>query len=253
MVRFSVYGLGATHSFVLSEDLFLDLSAKEGIRTTGAWETTTVCRPGQRSPTPWRRDGSSRLLWRGGGLRDALIETDERNEAMAGIGADWILSNRLTLGFEQTFRWLSYLNPAKPFSGKGQGGMAGKGGKGGNGDNGGNGCDGGKDCSEAVRSERVGATSAPDQGPGNGNELNRLYPPRDNLLMVTGLDLDVFILPSLTGRVSAAIWGSGFFHGHGILQRGSGWSRPVWTPATQWLVGGEATWCRTNTTVSRKI
>jgi hypothetical protein len=53
--------------------------------------------------------------------RDRLIPADERNEGMVGVNADWILSSRLTLGFEQSFRWLGYLNWAKPFSGKGQG------------------------------------------------------------------------------------------------------------------------------------
>jgi len=41
--------------------------------------------------------------------RDRLIPADERNEGMVGINVDWILSNRLTLGLEQSFRWLGYL------------------------------------------------------------------------------------------------------------------------------------------------
>ena len=252
---FSVYGLGATHSFVLSEDLFLDLSAEgryqdywsvgDNYRLQAGTALSCALAEGWFLPS---------LMGEVAAYRDALIETDDRNEAMAGIGADWILSNRLTLGFEQTFRWLSYLNPAKPFSGKGQGRKAGKGGNGGNGGNGcndgdgcngGNGCDGGNDCSEAVRSERVWAASTPDQGPGMGNGLNRLYPPRDNLLMVTGLDLDVFILPSLTGRVSAAygdLDSSTDMESFREVQAGGALS---WTPAAQWRVGGGATWYRT--------
>ena len=53
--------------------------------------------------------------------RDHYVEAEERNEALAGIDVSVILSKRLTLGLEHTWKWQDYLNWAKPFSGRGQG------------------------------------------------------------------------------------------------------------------------------------
>ena len=241
---FSVYGLGAQHSFVLSEDLALHLSAEgryqdywsvgDNYRLQAGTALSYVMADGRFLPS---------LIGEVAAYRDALIEADERNEAMAGVAADWILSNRLTLGFEQTFRWLSYLNWAKPFSGKGQGRNGDNGGGGGKGGGGGG---GGKNSSAATRSEWVWAGPPSDQGKGKGNsELNKSYPPRDNRLMVTGVDLDIFILPTLTGRVYGAygnLNSSLDMESFREIQAGAALS---WAPAEQWLVGFEATWYRT--------
>ena len=240
---FSVYGLGAQHSFVLSEDLALHLSAEgryqdywsvgDNYRLQAGTALSYVMADGRFLPS---------LIGEVAAYRDALIEADERNEAMAGVAADWILSNRLTLGFEQTFRWLSYLNWAKPFSGKGQGRNGDNGGGGGKGGGGGGG--GGKNSSAATRSEWVWAGPPSDQGKGNG-ELNKSYPPRDNRLMVTGVDLDIFILPTLTGRVYGAygnLNSSLDMESFREIQAGAALS---WAPAELWLVGFEATWYRT--------
>jgi len=235
---FSVYGLGAMHSFVLSKDLALHLSAEgryqdywsvgDNYRVQAGTELSYVLADGRFLPS---------LIGEVAAYRDALVEADERNEAMAGIAAGWILTKRLTLGFEQTFRWLSYLNWAKPFSGKGQGRNVNNGGESGKGE---------KGSSAAARSQWAGAATMSGQGKGKGNrELNQLYPPRDNRLMVTGIDLDIFILPSLTGRVYGAygdLNSSLDMESFREIQAGGALS---WIPAEQWLVGIEATWYRT--------
>ncbi len=232
---FSVYALRAGQPFALAEDLSMDLSVEgkyqdywsvgDNYRLQAGTSLTYVLANGRFLPS---------VMGEVAAYRDALIEADERNEAMAGIGGDWIISNRLTLGIEQTFRWLSYLNWAKPFSGKGQGRKADKGGK------------GGKHFSTAFRPERAWQTSQGDPGPGKGNgQLNTLYPPRDNRLLSTALDLDIFILSSLTGRVYATygdLDSSLDMESYREMQSGAALS---WFPAPQWLVGVEATWSRT--------
>ncbi|NQU15239.1 MAG: hypothetical protein HQ561_13890 [Desulfobacteraceae bacterium] len=232
---FSVYGLGAGHVFTLSEDLALDLSVEgryqdywsvgDNYRVQAGTALSYVLAEGRFLPS---------LIGEVAAYRDALIEADERNEAMVGIRADWIVSNRLTLGFEQTFRWLGYLNWAKPFSGKGQGRQVDNGGK------------GGKTFSAASRPEGQWALPPLDQGPRKENgQLNKLYPPRNNRLMVTGVGLDIFILPSLTGRVYAAygdLNSSLDMESFREIQSGVAFS---WVPATQWRVGVEGVWYRT--------
>ena len=72
-----------------------------------------------------------------------------------------------------------------------------------------------------------------------------LYPPRDNRLLSTGVDLDILILPSLTGRVYGAygdLNSSLDMESFREIQAGAALS---WEPAAQWLVGVEATWYRT--------
>ncbi len=258
---FSVYGLGLTQSLALSEDLALHLSAEaryqdywsvgDNYRLQAGTALSYVLAEGKFLPS---------LIGEVAAYRDRLIEADERNEAMAGIAADWILTKRLTLGFEQSYRWLGYLNWAKPFSGKGQGrnvsnGGGGNGNGGGNGSGGGNGNGGGggngsggggNGSSPADRCEGIWASRPPDHGQGEGNgELNKLYPPRDNRLITTGVDLDIFILPSLTGRVYGSygsLDSSLDMESFREIQAGAALS---WEPAAQWLVGVEATWYRT--------
>ena len=245
---FSVYGLGLTHSLALSEDLALHLSAEaryqdywsvgDNYRLQAGTSLSYVMAEGRFLPS---------LMAEVAAYRDRLIEADERNEAMVGIAADWILTKRLTLGFEQTYRWLGYLNWAKPFSGKGQGRNVSNSGGGGKGEGGGGQGNGGKGSSAAARSdEEVWAAPPSDQGKGKGNgELNMLYPPRDNRLLSTGVDLDILILPSLTGRVYGAYGNmdsSLDMESFREIQAGAALS---WEPAALWLVGAEATWYRT--------
>ncbi|MBW1784730.1 MAG: hypothetical protein JRL30_28790, partial [Deltaproteobacteria bacterium] len=173
------------------------------------------------------------LLGEAAVYRDALVEADERNEAMIGISAKWIISSRLNLGFEQTYRWLNYRNWAKPFSGKGQGRKSDKGGK------------GGKGASSGVRMDLPGKTqpAAPHSGQGK-SPLNTFYSPRDNRLLSTALDLDIFISAPLTARVYAAygdLNSSLDMESYREILAGVALS---WFPAPQWLAGVEATWSR---------
>jgi hypothetical protein len=232
---FSVYALRAEQPFALTEDLALDLSAEgryqdywsvgDNYRLQAGTSLTYILADGRILPS---------LMGEVAAYRDALIEADDRNEAMAGIGADWIISNRLTLGFEQSYRWLNYRNWAKPFSGKGQGRQTDKGGK------------GGKRNATAFQPGKAWLTSISDPDPKKGNgRLNTFYPPRDNRLLSAALDLDIFILSSLTGRVYAAygdLDASLDMESYREMQVGAALS---WFPTPQWLVGVEGTWSRT--------
>ena len=94
---FSVYGLGAMHMFVLPEDLTLELSVEgryqdywsveDNYRLQAGTALSYVMAEGRLLPA---------LIGEVAVYRDALIEADDRNQAMVGIRADWILSNRLT-------------------------------------------------------------------------------------------------------------------------------------------------------------
>jgi hypothetical protein len=245
--RFSVYGLGATHSIAFSKDLALHLSAEgryqdywtvgDNYRLQGGTALSYVMAGGTFLPS---------LLGEVAAYRDRLNEADERNESMVGFGADWILSKRLTLGFEQTIRWLVYLNPSKPFSGKGQGRNMSNdegGGKGGGGNGKGT---GGNHPSPVTRFQSLWTEPPSEQGKGKGNgELNRVYSARNNRLISTGLDLNIFILPALTGRVYGAFGNldsSLDMESFREIQAGAALS---WEPVEQWLVSLEATWYRT--------
>ena len=232
---FSVYALGADHYFVLGKDLSLDLSV--GGRYQDYWsvgdnyrlQTGTalsyVMAEGRFIPS---------LVGEVAAYRDRLIPADERNEGMAGINADWILSSRLTLGLEQSFRWLGYLNWAKPFSGKGQGRNPNSGGNKGQG--GGHASDASWDLYEDEGNQH--------SGKGNGT-LNTLYPPRNNFLMTTGASLHVFMTSTLTGRIYAAygdLNASLDLESFRELQAGTAIS---WVPADPWLVVFELTGFRT--------
>ena len=144
----------------------------------------------------------------------------------------WILSSRLTLGLEQSFRWLGYLNWAKPFSGKGQGrnpNTEGK--KGQDGDH----------ISEALWDS---SALKGKQHSGNGT-LNTLYPPRNNFLMTTGANLHVFMASTLTGRLYAAygdLNASLDMESFREIEAGAAIS---WIPADQWLTVFELTGFRT--------
>ena len=232
---FSIYALGAEHWVGLSEDFALDLSVagryqdywsvEDNYRLQAGAALSYIVAEGRFLPS---------LVGEVAAYRDALIEADERNEAMVGINADWIISNRLTLGFEQSFRWLGYLNWAKPFSGKGQGRNPDNEGK------------GGKNAPAASPSSWQLPTAPGKQPSGKGNRLlNTLYPPRNNVLMVTGVDLDVFMMSPLTGRLYAAygdLSSSLDMESFREVQAGAALS---WIPADQWRTVFEATWYRT--------
>jgi len=231
---FSTYALRAGQPFDLAEKLLLDLSV-EGkyqqywsvednyrLQTNGA--LSYVMADGRFIPM---------LMGEAAVYRDGLIEADERNEVMVGLGADWIISNRLNLGVAQTYRWLNYLNWALPFSGKGQGRRtADKGG-------------GGKGRSSSLQSEGIWDARSPVLDAGKGKRpLDTLYPPRDNRLLSTSLDLDIFIAAPFTARVYAAygdLDSSLEMESYRELDLGIALS---WFPAPQWLAGVEATWSR---------
>ncbi|MFO7599933.1 MAG: hypothetical protein R6X27_09010 [Candidatus Desulfacyla sp.] len=234
---FSVYGLRAGQPLGLTDDLSLDLSVEgryqdywsvgDNYRVQADGAITYSLAEGKFLPA---------LMGEVAAYRDALIEADDRNEAMVGVRADWIMSSRLTLGFEQSCRWLSYLNWAMPFSGKGQGRQDAKGGK------------SGKRSSPAFRPEKGWEPSPwrPDSGEKGNSPLHTLYPPRDNRLLATALNLDIFILSSLTGRVYGAygdLDASLDMESYREIQAGAALS---WAPAPEWLVGVEAAWFRTN-------
>ena len=234
---FSVYGVRVGQPFVLTDGLGLDLSM-EG-RYQDYWSVGDNYRVQADGAVTYKL-ASGRflpaLLGEVAAYRDALIEADERNEAMVGIRADWIISSRLTLGFEQSFRWLSYSNWALPFSGKGQGRKETKDGK------------GGRSHSEGFLPE-AGWKASPwglDAAENGKSPLSTLYPPRDNRLLSTGLNLDIFILSSLNGRVFAAygdLVSSLDMESYREIQAGAALS---WAPASEWLVEAEAAWFRTD-------
>ena len=127
---FSAYAFRAGQPLALTEGLDLDLSVEgryqdywsveDNYRVQADGALSVVLANGRFLPA---------LVGEVAAYRDALIEADERNEAMVGFRADWVMSKRATLGFEQSCRWLSYMNWAMPFSGKGQGRQDIKGGK----------------------------------------------------------------------------------------------------------------------------
>ena len=230
---FFIYALGADHYFTLSDDLSLDVSVGgryqdywsvgDNYRLQAGAELSYVMAQGRFIPS---------LVGEVAAYRDRLIPADERNEGMVGINADWILSSRLTLGLEQSFRWLGYLNWAKPFSGKGQGrNPNAEGKKGQDGDH----------ISEALWDN---SALKGKQHSGNGT-LNALYPPRNNFLMTTGANLHVFMTSTLTGRLYAAygdLNASLDMESFREIEAGAAIS---WTPADQWLTVFEVTGFRT--------
>ena len=232
---FSVYALGADHYFTLPKDLSLDVSV--GGRYQDYWSVGDNYRLDADAALSYVM-GEGRfipsLVGEVAAYRDRLIPADERNEGMVGINADWILSNRLTLGLEQSFRWLGYLNWAKPFSGKGQGRNPNS--------------EGGKkqDCVHASEASWNFCKLKGNQHGGQGNgTLHKLYPPRNNFLMTTGASLHVFMTSTLTGRLYAAygdLNASLDMESFREIQAGAAIS---WIPADQWLTVFELTGFRT--------
>ncbi len=224
---FSVYSAGLGHMFGWTEDLMLDISVEGRYQDYWALENNYRVQAGS---TLTYTILSGRLLTSLTGeavaCRDHLIEADERNEVMVGLGAEWLLTRRLTIGFEQTCRFLSYLNWARPFSGKGQG-------RGGNA----NGKGGKQPAMHLVQTMMVPT----GHGSGSGNrQLQQLYPPRDNRFLSTTLDLDIFILPTVTGRIYANygdLNASLDMESYWEFQTGLG---IYWTPLAQWRLGFEA-------------
>ena len=224
---FSIYGAGAGHTFKWHDDLVLDASLEGRYQDYWQLEDNYRLQAGT-ALTYSMAEGRllTSLMGEVAAYRDHLIEADERNEGMIGIGADWILTNRLTLGFEQSCRWLSYLNWARPFSGKGQGRNATKDGKGGK--------------KKPAMSRAQGTTVPLSHGSGSGNgQLQQYYPPRDNRLLYTAVDLNIFILPSLTGRLYVTygdLSSSLDMESYWELGAGIGIS---WIPRDKWRVGFE--------------
>ncbi len=127
--------------------------------------------------------------------RDHFVEAEERNEALVGLDVSVVLSKRLTLGLEHSWKWQDYLNWAKPFSGRGQGRNP----------RGGRISDPKKVSGPGVATAWMG--SPPDEGQnghGGGNMLNKYQPPRNDVLVHTALGLEIFLMPSLTGSLFAA-------------------------------------------------
>lgn len=234
---FSLYAFRAGQPLSLTEALALDLSV-EG-RYQDYWSVGDNYRlQADGSFTVALADGRflPALVGEAAAYRDALIEADERDEAMAGIRADWILSKRVTLGLEQTCRWLRYRNWAMPFSGKGQGGMDGRNAK--NSDH----------FSETPHSERGRSPFRPEVEPPmrRRSPLQTLYPPRDNRLLSTTLDLDAFLLPSLTGRVFVEYGDLDASLDMESYREIVGGIALSWFPAPEWLVEMDAAWQRTD-------
>jgi len=234
---FSVYGLRAGQPFDLTDDLALDLSA-EG-RYQNYWSVGDNYRLQADGALTYTLAGGRflpALMGEAAAYRDGLIEADERNEAMVGIRADWIISNRMTLGFEETYRWLNYLNWAMPFSGKGQGRQDVKGGN-----------KGGPSGTAFQGGRAWGPSQWGLDSSGKGKSpLNTLYPPRDNRLLSTALRLDIFILSSLTGRLYAAYGDLNSSLGMESYREIQGGASLSWAPAPEWLAELEATWFRTD-------
>ena len=171
--------------------------------------------------------------------RDHFIEAEERNEALAGIDVSMVLSKRLTLGFEHSWKWQNYLNWAKPFSGRGQGRNP----------------QGGGQSGQKKTSESEAATAwmgSPFDGGQNGHGgggggcfLNKEQPPRNNVLVHTGLGLDLFLMPSLTGSLLVAyadLDSSLDMESYGQIQVGIAL---IWEPFEKWRMVTRAEWFRT--------
>ncbi len=219
---FSLYAFKAGQPLSLTEALGLDLSV-EG-RYQDYWSVGDNYRlQADGSFTVALADGRFLPAFVGevAAYRDALIEADERDEAMVGIRTDWILSKRATLGLEQTCRWLSYKNWALPFSGKGQSGMNG----------------------ERGRSPFHPETEPPKR---RRSPIRTLYPPRDNRLLSTTLDLDAFLLPSLTGRVFVEYGDLDASLDMESYREIMGGMTLSWLPAPEWLLEIDAAWQRTD-------
>lgn len=234
---FSVYALRAGQPLILTDDLGFELSV-EG-RYQDYWSVGDNYRlQVDGAMTYTLADGHffPALIGEVAAYRDALIEADERNEAMLGIRAEWIISKRATLGFEQSYRWLNYLNWAMPFSGKGQGGQDVQGGK-----------KGGTSTPDYQSDKGWGPLLWSPESSGKGKSpLYALYPPRDNRLLSTGLNLDIFMTSSLTGQVYTSygdLNGSLDMESYREIQAGASVS---WAPAPEWLVVMEAAWFRTD-------
>ena len=228
---FSAYGMGGGHVFKWYEDLMLDVFAEGRYQDYWQVEDDYRIQAGTTLTYSMADDRlSASVLGEVAAYRDKLVEADERDEAMIGIGAEWILTNRLNVGFEQSCRWLNYLNWAKAFSGKGQGRNSDENDK------------GGKQSSAAssVRGAALLSGYGPG-GPGKGDRpLKRLYSPRNNRLLQTAVNLDVFLLSVLSGRVYATygdLDSSLDMESYRELAAGLGVS---WTPAHEWRVGFEA-------------
>jgi len=171
--------------------------------------------------------------------RDHFLEAEERNETLAGIDVSMVLSKRLTLGFEHTWKWQGYLNWAKPFSGRGQGRNP----------------QDGNQSGQNKTSEPEAATAwegSPFDGGPNGHGcgggrgfLNQEQPPRNNRLVHTGLGLDVFLMPSLTGSLLVAyadLDSSLDMESYRQIQVGIAL---IWEPFEKWRMETRAEWYRT--------
>ena len=170
--------------------------------------------------------------------RDHFIEAEERNEALTGIDVSMVLSKRLTLGFEHSWKWQNYLNWAKPFSGRGQGRNPQNSGK--------------SRQDQALEPEAPAAWkgSSFNGGPneyrgGGGGGLNKEQPPRNNLLVYTRLGLDMFLMPSLTSSLLVAYADLDSSLDMESYRQIQVEIALIWEPFQKWRMEARAEWYRT--------
>lgn len=234
---FSAYSAGMVKQFLLTDSLILDTVLDAVYQDY--WQVKDNYHGQGRAILSYPlADGLILPSIHGGvaAYRDHYVEAEERNEALAGIDVSVILSKRLTLGLEHTWKWQDYLNWAKPFSGRGQGRNPQDRTK-----------SGYRQASEPeVENAWIGGLS--DEGPNrNGGEgiLNKEQPPRNNLMVHTGLGLDLFLMPSLTGSLFVAyadLDSSLDMESYRQIQAGIAL---IWEPWEKWRMEAQAGWYRT--------
>ena len=236
---FSAYSAGMAKQFLLTDSLILDTVLDAFYQDY--WQVKDNYHGQGRAILSYPLANGLVLPSITGGVaayRDHFLEAEERNEALAGIGVSAILSNRFTLDFEHTWKWQNYLNWAKPFSGRGQGRNPQGEKKSGN-------KRGSEPEVKTVWKEGPSSNGGPNGGHGGGGILNKEQPPRNNLLMHTGLGIDAFLTQSLTGSLFAAyadLNSSLDMESYRQIQAGIAL---IWEPFEKWRLEAQAGWYRT--------
>ncbi len=155
-------------------------------------------------------------------VRDQLVPIDEHNEFGLGAGADWLISSRYTLGIEVGWHSLNYLSDAYPFAHGPQNQNTGQG---------------------LQNGMQNGMQNGPV--PGQSNSIwNQPVSARNDDKLSAGLDLDIFIIPSLSWTI-----GLDYVHLDSSLEMESYWQisptiKLYWSFLDQWRLFVKLMWER---------
>lgn len=237
---FSVYAAGLGKQFRFTSPLILDTFLNARYQDYWQTEDNYDVRGGGALSYPLANGRfTPSLLLEAAAYRDHLVEAAERNEVMAGLAADLIVSSRINLRMENTWNRQNYLNWAQPFSGRGQGRLIQ--GQGGGGASGSSSPSRGQDVLGSLSSGKGGGGT---YGCGRKSILNEYLPPRDNLLFHTVLTMDLFFTASLSGSLFggyADLDSSVDLESYRQIETGIALA---WEPFEKWRVMGEAKWYR---------